>query len=748
VVEKKKECPVRAVFDFLKFRVTKFLTQRPFLPKTFFSFKNFAKMSYDDSSRDSYGDYNQSAPTAGRSPSPNERNDPFRRLVLSLFDMFCSIYQFISGHQYDPKKDNNGSSECINYSGKTLRDVTGTVSAIVTSQDGSRFIQCLIDEGPDGIRRQIFDEIYPDAKTIMMDAFGNYVMQKLIDHATVEQMALLVPAFHDHISELAENKISNYPLQKIIQFISENIHSPSLSEDIAKRFGYFLEDLFEVIESRTKELCCHPVGTRVVQCMVEYLPDSWKNRILRGLLRCFDDLATNYYGSVVLQVALNHFDEDFLELLSSKVLLRLSDYSNNQYAFIFVKYLLSCHTRFTSNVAWELINQNFRGNEISAVVRLLNSGFGHQVLMKLITSCDEDQRTVIQSFVENHRYELTRTQYGSIVLSSFYDALNRRLGLPADGAPPPSSVPPRYARNSGGDGDRERKSTSRNRFPQQISTSADGDAYGHKRKRSASRSPHRSDPPRENYYPIESYDRRHRLFPSSSSSSLFGRELFFLFLFLSIFLGSSWRVYRSPSASSRYPVVDVRRAASYASPSSYAPGCYDSVTYSDNSDNRDHCGFGDYRPRPLAERVKYTGKTGTIATLSESVEIQANMKTFYEFCQTINFNDVAEDIIALPRGLKFPIQSTDDLQNFLVMRSYYPTAVRCFEEGVLNHKPRLVPRNCIFTGPPGIGKVLICLLPLFLLFFLPYLFWFFLFCYLLSSSPIRAGVASSSFAIS
>jgi hypothetical protein len=665
-----------------------------------------------------------------------------------LFERFARFINFISGkdgHQCDPEKDNNGCSECINYSGKTFCDVTGTVSAVVTSQDGSRFIQRLIDEGPDEIRRQIFDEIYPDAKTIMMDASGNYVMQKLIDHATVEQMALLVPAFHDHISELAENKISNYPLQQIIQFVSKHFNPRFLIEPVAGTFRYFLEDLFEVIESRTKELCCHQTGTRIVQCMVEHFKDSWKNRILRDLLRYFDDLATNYYGSVVLQVALKHFDEDFLELLSSKVLLRLSDYSNDQYAFIFVKYLLGSDTHFNSNLAWELINQNFRGNEISSVVPLLNSDFGHQVLMKLMISCDEDQRTVIQSFVENHRYELTRTQYGSIVLSFLYDALSHRLGLPADGAPPPSSVPPFYGRNSGGDGDRERKSRSRDRFPPQKSTSAGGDAYGHKRKRSASRFPHRSDPSCENYYPLESYHRRQRLF---FSSSLFSRELFFLFLFLSIFLGSSWRVYRSPSASSRYPVVDVRRASLYASPSSYAAGCYDSVTFSDNSDNRDHCGFGDYRPRPQTERVKYTGKTGTIATLSQSVEIQANMKSFYEFCQTINFNDVAEDIIALPRGLKFPIQSNDDLQNFLVMRSYYPTAVRCFEEGVLNHKSRLVPRNCIFTGPPGIGKVLICLLPLFLIFFLPYLFLFFLFCYLLSSLPIRAGVASSSFAIS
>jgi histone H3/H4 len=433
-----------------------------------------------------------------------------------------------------PKRENTNGGERVNYTGKTLRDVAGTISTIVKLQDGSRFVQRLIDEGPDDTRRQIFDEIYPNAKTIMMDGFGNYVMQKLIDHANVDQMALLVPTLRDHISELSENKISNYPLQKIIQFVSKRINSPSLSEDVARRFRYFLEDLLEAIQQRMKELCCHQVGTRVVQCMVEHFPDSWKDRILRDLLRYFDDLATNYYGSFVLNDALKHCHEDFLESLATKIMTKLSDYSNDQYASIFVKYLLESK-RFRVNLAWELINQNFRGNDTSAAVRLLNSNFGHQVLKKLITSCEEDQRKAIQSFVDSHRDELNRTQHGSVVLSSLYDAVNHR-GPPASsgyGAPPPSSAPPSYGGDYGRDRDRERergggRSRSRERYapPPPLPPSTSGGDYGHKRKRSPSRSPHRSDSRRDDYRgrdpyypdpyyppppPSYDYDRRRRL---------------------------------------------------------------------------------------------------------------------------------------------------------------------------------------------------------------------------------------------
>jgi hypothetical protein len=485
----------------------------------------------------------------------------------------------------------------------------------------------------------------------MMDGFGNYVMQKLIDHATVEQMALLVPTLRDHISELAENKISNYPLQKIIQFVSKRINSPSLSEDVARRFRYFLEDLLEAIQSRMKELCCHQVGTRVVQCMVEHFPDSWKDRILRDLLRYFDDLATNYYGSFVLNDALKHCHEDFLESLSSKVMLRLSDYSNDQYASIFIKYLLESK-RFRVNLAWELINQNFRGNDTTAVIRLLNSNFGHQVLKKLIISCEEDQRKAIQSFVDSHRDELTRTQHGSMVLSSLYDASNHRGGggggggPPAYGAPPLSFAPPSYGgdygrSSGGGDRDRERRSRSRDRYapPPPFPPSTGGDAYGHKRKRSASRSPHRSDPRRDDYrgsrdpyYPSDPY------YPPPPPSSHGGydydrRRRFFLCFFFSLLLTLLVvSVCRSPSPSSRYPPIDDRRprydnyppaSGGGPPPSSYPPRGYDSrAPYPDNRDIR---GGGDYRPRPQGERVNYSGKTlrdvtGTIATIVNKQE--------------------------------------------------------------------------------------------------------------------------------
>jgi hypothetical protein len=76
-----------------------------------------------------------------------------------------------------------------------LRDVQGHVVAFCQDQHGSRFIQQRLEVCNDAEKQLVFEEILPVANPLMIDVFGNYVLQKLFEYGTPEQceaLALLV----------------------------------------------------------------------------------------------------------------------------------------------------------------------------------------------------------------------------------------------------------------------------------------------------------------------------------------------------------------------------------------------------------------------------------------------------------------------------------------------------------------------------------------------------------------------------
>jgi hypothetical protein len=58
-------------------------------------------------------------------------------------------------------------------------------------QHGSRFIQQRLETATQDEKQRIWDEILPDAYSLMMDVFGNYVVQKMFEVGTPKQRGTL-----------------------------------------------------------------------------------------------------------------------------------------------------------------------------------------------------------------------------------------------------------------------------------------------------------------------------------------------------------------------------------------------------------------------------------------------------------------------------------------------------------------------------------------------------------------------------
>ncbi|CAM9817269.1 unnamed protein product [Chrysoparadoxa australica] len=70
-----------------------------------------------------------------------------------------------------------------------LSDLRGHVVEFCRDQHGSRFIQQKLEVASDAEKAAFFDEVFAHAQSLMTDVFGNYVIQKLFDHGSPNQVS-------------------------------------------------------------------------------------------------------------------------------------------------------------------------------------------------------------------------------------------------------------------------------------------------------------------------------------------------------------------------------------------------------------------------------------------------------------------------------------------------------------------------------------------------------------------------------
>lgn len=65
-----------------------------------------------------------------------------------------------------------------------VEDLVGKVMAMSKDQNGCRLLQQKLDDGDARIHELVFQECLPHLPELMMDPFGNYLFQKMIEHCT------------------------------------------------------------------------------------------------------------------------------------------------------------------------------------------------------------------------------------------------------------------------------------------------------------------------------------------------------------------------------------------------------------------------------------------------------------------------------------------------------------------------------------------------------------------------------------
>jgi len=93
------------------------------------------------------------------------------------------------------------------FAGLRLEDFQGDMANLCKDQHGCRFLQRKLEEGSPLYRDMIFAEVYPHFAELMVDSFGNYLAQRLLEFSTDEQKDILLESIHDDLIQISLNML-------------------------------------------------------------------------------------------------------------------------------------------------------------------------------------------------------------------------------------------------------------------------------------------------------------------------------------------------------------------------------------------------------------------------------------------------------------------------------------------------------------------------------------------------------------
>ena len=105
--------------------------------------------------------------------------------------------------------------------GRTLEvaSLAGAVVAFCLDQHGSRFIQQKLEAPTTSVEEKamIFSEVLPRAHELMSDVFGNYVVQKLLEHGTPPQQHSVLSLLQGQLVPLSRQMYGCRVVQKALE---------------------------------------------------------------------------------------------------------------------------------------------------------------------------------------------------------------------------------------------------------------------------------------------------------------------------------------------------------------------------------------------------------------------------------------------------------------------------------------------------------------------------------------------------
>ena len=258
-----------------------------------------------------------------------------------------------------------------------LRDLLGQVRRLSRDQVGCRLLQqCLEEEGAASLILQEGLSFWGEA---MVDPFGNYLFQKLLEKVSPEERLLLLQTVRHRLVNASLNLHGTRSVQKIVELCS-----------VGKDFNA-VRVLIKALAPAAARLCIDSHGNHVIQRILLKLPHAHSKFVFDAVASSVGDVARHRHGCCVIQRCLDSPPSPSRTHLVSCIVNKALELMQDAYGNYVVQYVLDVCCKDEEE---EYYIQQICQKVIGRVVPLSIQKFSSNVMEKCLERCTEPIRQI------------------------------------------------------------------------------------------------------------------------------------------------------------------------------------------------------------------------------------------------------------------------------------------------------------------------------------------------------------------
>uniref|UniRef100_A0A8C2H7R2 Pumilio homolog 1 n=1 Tax=Cyprinus carpio TaxID=7962 RepID=A0A8C2H7R2_CYPCA len=299
-----------------------------------------------------------------------------------------------------------------------------------------RFIQLKLERASPAERQLVFNEILQAAYQLMVDVFGNYVIQKFFEFGSLDQKLALAERIRGHVLSLALQMYGCRVIQKALEFIPSDqqvIMVRELDGHVLKCVKdqngnhvvqkciecvqpHALQFIIDAFKGQVFALSTHPYGCRVIQRILEHCLPEQTLSILEEIHQHTEQLVQDQYGNYVIQHVLEHGRAEDKSKIVSEIRGNVLGLSQHKFASNVVE---KCVTHSLRAERAMLIDEvcSMADGPHSALYTMMKDQYANYVVQKMIDVAEPTQRKIVMHKIRPHIATLRKYTYGKHILA-------------------------------------------------------------------------------------------------------------------------------------------------------------------------------------------------------------------------------------------------------------------------------------------------------------------------------------------
>ncbi|KAF7016660.1 hypothetical protein CFC21_030209 [Triticum aestivum] len=324
----------------------------------------------------------------------------------------------------------------LNYN--SVDEVAGRIYMLAKDQNGCRFLQKVFAQGSQEDVERVFAEIIDHIGELMVDPFGNYLVQKLLEGCSDDQrMRILceVTKTPGDLIAVSCNMHGTRAVQKIIETVNNPDQVSKVVFALSPGAMHLMLDpngshvanrclqkllpeskafLLDAATLHYLGLATHQQGCCSIQKCIEHSDDEQKFNLLSNIISSALTLADDRFGNYVIQSILNHG----IEWATSKIV----DELEGHFGYLSIQ---KCGSHVVENCL-KRAPQHMRDKIIKELINdpklqhIMVDQYGNFVIQTALEHCKGPLHTTFVEAIRPHAAAMQSHMYGKRVLSKTY----------------------------------------------------------------------------------------------------------------------------------------------------------------------------------------------------------------------------------------------------------------------------------------------------------------------------------------